>query len=142
MEFQQLISALTQAIVRGDGAAAAACFTDDGVYHDVFYGAFPKARIPTMVSEYFHRDASDFIWDLHEPVRVTIYGQDGYGRLIGEIRRVRDDGNCGLRLVAKLDPQPPGRPDAARRGRVVGLPDRDLQRGRLRCRGDDVDRRR
>ena len=36
---------------------------------------------------------------LHEPVRVTLYGQDGYGRLIGEIRRVRDDGNCGLRRV-------------------------------------------
>lgn len=38
--------------------------------------------------------------DLNEPVRVTLYGQDAYGRLIGEIRRVRDDGNCGLRLVA------------------------------------------
>jgi endonuclease YncB( thermonuclease family) len=38
--------------------------------------------------------------NLHEPVRVTLYGQDGYGRLIGEIRRVRDEGNCGLRLVA------------------------------------------
>ena len=37
---------------------------------------------------------------LHEPVRVTLYGQDAYGRLIGEILRVRDDGNCGLRLVA------------------------------------------
>ena len=37
--------------------------------------------------------------DLNEPVSVTLYGQDGYGRLIGEIRRVRDDGNCGLRLV-------------------------------------------
>ena len=36
---------------------------------------------------------------LHEPVSVTRYGQDGDGRLIGEIRRVRDDGNCGLRRV-------------------------------------------
>jgi endonuclease YncB( thermonuclease family) len=36
---------------------------------------------------------------LHELVKVTIYGQDAYGRLIGEILRVRDDGNCGLRLV-------------------------------------------
>jgi len=35
----------------------------------------------------------------NEPVRVTVYGQDTYGRLLGEIRRVRDDGNCGLRLV-------------------------------------------
>ena len=37
---------------------------------------------------------------VNEPVRVTVYGQDTYGRLLGEIRRVRDDGNCGLRLVA------------------------------------------
>ena len=35
MEFHDLIVAMTQAIVRGDGAAAAACFTADGVYHDV-----------------------------------------------------------------------------------------------------------
>ena len=34
-----------------------------------------------------------------EPVRVTIYGTDVYGRLLGELVRVRDDGNCGLRLV-------------------------------------------
>jgi endonuclease YncB( thermonuclease family) len=37
---------------------------------------------------------------LHELVKAVIYGQDAYGRLLGEIRRVRDDGNCGLRLVA------------------------------------------
>jgi endonuclease YncB( thermonuclease family) len=37
---------------------------------------------------------------LHELVKVTLYGQDTYGRLLGEILRMRDDGNCGLRLVA------------------------------------------
>lgn len=37
---------------------------------------------------------------VNEPVSVTLYGQDAYGRLLGEIRRVRDEGNCGLRLVA------------------------------------------
>lgn len=36
---------------------------------------------------------------LHEPVKVVIYGQDHYGRLLGEILRVRDDANGGLRLV-------------------------------------------
>ncbi len=34
-----------------------------------------------------------------EPVKVTIYGTDVYGRLLGEIVRLRDYGNCGLRLV-------------------------------------------
>ena len=36
---------------------------------------------------------------LHEPVKVIIYSQDHYGRLLGEILRIRDDANCGLRLV-------------------------------------------
>lgn len=36
---------------------------------------------------------------LGERVKVTILGQDLYGRLLGEMLRVRDDGNCGLRLV-------------------------------------------
>lgn len=79
MPFAELITAMTQAIVRGDGAAAAACFTDDGVYHDVFYGAFAKADIPRMVSDYFHRDAGAFIWDLHDPTSV---GATGYVRYV------------------------------------------------------------
>lgn len=37
---------------------------------------------------------------LNERVNVMIYGQDQYGRLLGEIERQRDTGNCGLRLVA------------------------------------------
>lgn len=79
MEFRDLILRLTQAIVRGDGAAAAACFTEDGVYHDVFYGAFAKPEIPRMVSDYFHRDACNFIWDIHHPVSD---GQLGYARYV------------------------------------------------------------
>lgn len=79
MEFRDLILRLTQAIVAADGATAASCFTDDGVYHDVFYGAFPKADISRMVSDYFHRDARDFIWDIHEPVSD---GQTGYARYV------------------------------------------------------------
>ena len=36
---------------------------------------------------------------VHEPVEARIYGTDAYGRLIAEIIRLRDYGNCGLRLV-------------------------------------------
>lgn len=79
MEFDDLIVRLTQAIVAGDGASAASCFTDDGVYHDVFYGAFAKADIARMVSDYFHRDASAFIWDIHQPVSD---GRTGYARYV------------------------------------------------------------
>ena len=79
MEFRDLIMRLTQAIVAGDGTAAASCFSDDGVYHDVFYGAFAKVDITRMVSDYFHRDASNFIWDIHEPV---CDGRTGYARYV------------------------------------------------------------
>lgn len=36
---------------------------------------------------------------VNEPVQARIYDTDAYGRLIAEIIRLRDDGNCGLRLV-------------------------------------------
>ena len=36
--FGDLITRMTAAVCRGDGRAAAACFTPDGVYHDGFYG--------------------------------------------------------------------------------------------------------
>ena len=36
---------------------------------------------------------------VNEPVEARIYGHDAYGRLIAEIIRLRDYGNCGLRLV-------------------------------------------
>ena len=68
MEFAELIRVMTQAIARGDGGVAADCFAGEGVYHDVFYGAFPKAEIPRMVTDYFHRDAERFRWDIHDPM--------------------------------------------------------------------------
>ena len=40
MEFGALIRQMTQSVCDGDGDRVAACFTEDGVYHDVFYGAF------------------------------------------------------------------------------------------------------
>jgi hypothetical protein len=65
--FHTLLSTMTRAICAGDGAAAAACFTADGVYHDGFYGEFAgRAAIARMVTDYFHRDARAFEWRLGE----------------------------------------------------------------------------
>jgi endonuclease YncB( thermonuclease family) len=36
---------------------------------------------------------------VNEPVEARIYGSDAYGRLIAEMIRLRDYGNCGLRLA-------------------------------------------
>ena len=43
--------------------------TEDGVYHDVFYGAFAgRAKIAEMIDDWFHRTARDFRWDMHNPL--------------------------------------------------------------------------
>ncbi len=79
MAFAELIRTMTAAICRGDGAGAAECFTADGVYHDVFYGAFVGPDIARMVTDFFHRDGENFRWDIHAPVAD---GSVGYARYI------------------------------------------------------------
>jgi uncharacterized protein (TIGR02246 family) len=71
-----LLERLTQAICRGDAEAAAACFTESGVYHDGFYGEFKgRAAIAEMVRKHFHGNASDFSWTLSD---VVAEGERGY----------------------------------------------------------------
>ena len=56
----------------------AALFTEDGVYHDVFYGAFAgRAKIAEMIDDWFYRTATDFRWDMHAPVSdgKTLYAR-------------------------------------------------------------------
>jgi len=66
-EFRALIERMSQAICRGDGAAAAACFTADGSYHDGFYGEFRgREAIRDMVENHFHANARDFSWTLSD----------------------------------------------------------------------------
>ena len=76
--FRTLIERMTQAICRGDGAAAAACFVPDGIYHDGFYGEFRgRAAIRDMVENRFHANARDFSWTLSDAVSD---GSMGYAR--------------------------------------------------------------
>ncbi len=66
-EFRALIAGMTQAICRGDGAAAAACFIPEGIYHDGFYGEFRgREAIRDMVKHRFHANARDFSWTLSD----------------------------------------------------------------------------
>jgi hypothetical protein len=59
-----------EAAVAGDGARFAALFTEDGCYHDVFYGLFEgRAAIADMLENRFHRDAENFRWDMHRTSR-------------------------------------------------------------------------
>ena len=69
MDAQHLLAAFTAAVEQRDGRALAALFTADGVYHDVFYGSFVgRDRIAALVDDWFYRDATDFRWDMHDPV--------------------------------------------------------------------------
>ncbi|MCA8927123.1 MAG: nuclear transport factor 2 family protein [Alphaproteobacteria bacterium] len=76
MSFIDLLNRFTDAVEAGDGQALARLFTDDGIYHDTFYGAFQgRDAIADMLENHFWRDARAFRWDMREPV---IQGEIGY----------------------------------------------------------------
>lgn len=78
MSLQPMLDSFCRAVERRDGAAVAALFTADGVYHDVFYGAFAgRAKVADLINDWFYRDATEFRWDMLDPVSD---GQRAYAR--------------------------------------------------------------
>jgi len=78
MDIPAMLARFCDAVERRDGEAFAALFTDDGVYHDVFYGAFNgRAKIAELIDDWFYRTATDFRWDMHAPVSdgETLYAR-------------------------------------------------------------------
>jgi ketosteroid isomerase-like protein len=64
-----LLEDFCDAVERRDGARFAALFCEDGTYHDVFYGLFAgREKIARMIDDWFYRTATDFRWDMHDPV--------------------------------------------------------------------------
>lgn len=77
-QLRALLERMTQAICRGEGAAAAACFIPEGIYHDGFYGEFRgREAIRSMVEDHFHANAGDFTWTLSDALSD---GELGYAR--------------------------------------------------------------
>jgi len=69
MDAASLLKNFCSAVERRDGKAFAELFTEDGVYHDVFYGAFKgHAKIAEMIDDWFHRTAHEFRWEMFRPV--------------------------------------------------------------------------
>lgn len=69
MDASTLLRNFCEAVEQCDGARFGALFTERGVYHDVFYGAFEgRARIAAMIPDWFYKTATDFRWDMHDPV--------------------------------------------------------------------------
>ena len=96
---------MTQAICRGDAEGAAACFAEDGVYHDGFYGEFQgRAAIADMVRRLFHGNAADLSWTLSDVVAEGDRGYASYefsytSKIAGtDGRRAGFPGICKVRL--------------------------------------------
>ncbi|MGY3435770.1 ketosteroid isomerase-like protein [Bradyrhizobium sp. USDA 3696] len=73
-----MLRAFCDAVEQRNGKAFADLFTEDGVYHDVFYGAFAgREKIAAMIDDWFYRTATDFRWDMHDPVSngTTLYAR-------------------------------------------------------------------
>jgi len=69
MDAASLLKKFCSAVERRDGKAFAELFTEGGVYHDVFYGAFKgRQKIAEMIDDWFHRTARDFRWEMFRPV--------------------------------------------------------------------------
>ena len=78
MNMTAMLRTFCDAVERRDGKAFADLFTEDGVYHDVFYGTFEgRTRIAELIDDWFYRTASDFRWDMHAPVSdgETLYAR-------------------------------------------------------------------
>ncbi len=76
--FGVLLARLGAAATAGDARAFAACFTEDGVYHDYIYGPHRgRGSIADMLENLFHRDAAEYDWTFFDPV---CDGDIGYAR--------------------------------------------------------------
>jgi ketosteroid isomerase-like protein len=89
-----MLRAFCDAVEQRNGAAFAELFTEDGVYHDVFYGAFTgREKIAGMIDDWFYRTATEFRWDMHEPVSdgETLYARYtfSYRSLLPEAKGAR-----------------------------------------------------
>src|SRR3954465_13737228 len=75
-EFAKLLGDFTLSAETGDGALFAQHFAEDGIYYDYIYGAHKgRADIADMMQHLFHRDATDYRWEMFDPVFA---GQMGY----------------------------------------------------------------
>ncbi|MDE2377485.1 nuclear transport factor 2 family protein [Bradyrhizobium sp.] len=78
MSVTAMLRAFCDAVESRNGKAFAELFAEDGVYHDVFYGAFAgRQEIAELIDDWFYRTATDFRWDMHEPVSdgTTLYAR-------------------------------------------------------------------
>jgi ketosteroid isomerase-like protein len=89
-----MLKVFCDAVEGHNGKALADLFTEDGVYHDAFYGPFKgRAKIAELIDDWFYRTATDFRWDMHAPVSdgATLYARYtfSYRSLLPEAKGAR-----------------------------------------------------
>ena len=68
LNIQQMLDGLCRAAEARDGRTFAEYFTEDGVYHDDFYGSFDgRERVAALINDWFYKDARDLRWDMIDP---------------------------------------------------------------------------
>ena len=69
MDVNNLLREFCSAVEQHEGQRLAQLFCENGVYHDVFYGAFAgRERITELIDVWFYKDADDFRWNMVDPV--------------------------------------------------------------------------
>jgi limonene-1,2-epoxide hydrolase len=106
MDASAMLKAFCSAVERHDGKVFAELFTEDGVYHDVFYGAFKgREKIAEMIDDWFYRAAREIRWEMFRPVSdgtmLYAYYTFSYISTLPEAkgRRVGFDGVSIMRLA-------------------------------------------
>ena len=94
MNPSSMLKSFCEAVEQHNGKALADLFTEDGVYHDAFYGPFKgRAEITELIDDWFYRTATDFRWDMHAPVSdgQTLYARYtfSYRSLLPEAKGTR-----------------------------------------------------
>jgi len=79
MEFQQVLEAFSDCAEAGDAAGFARLFTEDGVYHDRFYGRNDGRPAIEALLRRFHADGERFHWRFHDP---ALAGDTGYASFL------------------------------------------------------------
>ena len=105
MPLASLLGNFAAAVENADGRGLAACFTEDGVYHDTFYGEFAgRDAVADMLENRFWRDAEAFRWDFES---ICDAGELAYASWLfsytsklkgAEGKRVVFEGMCRMRL--------------------------------------------
>jgi ketosteroid isomerase-like protein len=98
MDFAKLLGEFTTAVEAGDGTRLAGLSTEDGVYHDTFYGEFQgRAAIKDMLEKRFWGDAKAFKWETYDAACV---GELGYCSWNFSYTSAQQ-GSAGRRVVAE-----------------------------------------